>query len=38
MLRVWEAGNFRRTLAGPALVSAPLALIVSEVVYGRFSS
>ena len=38
MLKIWDADNFRRTLAGLALISAPLALMVSEVVYGRFFS
>jgi hypothetical protein len=38
VLKIWDAGNFRRTLAGLALISAPLALMVSEVVYGRFLS
>jgi hypothetical protein len=35
VLKIWDAGNFRRTLAGLALISAPLALMVSEVVYGQ---
>ena len=38
MLKICDAGNFRRTLAGLALTSTPLALMVSEVVYGRFFS
>ena len=38
MLKIRHADNSRGTLAGPALVSAPLALVVSEVVYGRFFS
>lgn len=35
MLKVWEADNFRRTLAGLALIAAPLAMMVSEVIYKR---
>jgi len=38
VLKIWVADNFRRTPAGLALISAPLALMVSEVVYGRFFS
>jgi hypothetical protein len=33
MLKVWDADNFRRTLAGLALFVAPLAMMVSEVIY-----
>lgn len=35
MLKAWEADNFRRTLAGLALLVAPLAMMVSEVIYSR---
>ncbi|MBA2715278.1 MAG: hypothetical protein H0U55_17230 [Rubrobacteraceae bacterium] len=31
MLKIWEADNFRRTLAGLCLIAAPLAMLASEV-------
>lgn len=34
MLRINDAGNFRRTLAGLRLIAAPLALLVAMIVHG----
>ena len=31
MLKIWDAANFRRTLAGLCLIAAPLAILASEV-------
>lgn len=33
MLKIWNADNFRRTLAGLALVAAPLVLLVALIVH-----
>ena len=33
MLKIWDASNFRRTLTGLCLIGAPLAFMVSEVIY-----
>lgn len=38
MLKINAADNFRRTLAGLCLIAAPLAFMVSEVMYSRFFS
>lgn len=35
MLKITDADNFRRTLAGSCLIAAPLAFMVSEVIYSR---
>lgn len=31
MLKIWDASNFRRTLAGLCLIAAPIAMLASEV-------
>lgn len=38
MLKITDADNFRRTLAGLCLIAAPLAFMVSEVTYSTFFS
>ena len=38
VLKLRDADNFRRTLAGLCLIVAPLAFVVSEAAYGLYFS